>query len=311
MTRIAALFLTVALGATTPAVAQDAETLADIRQDLSALAYELQSLRREMSTTGASDVSVAGSTIDRVNQIEQAMQQLTSRTEELQNRIDRVVSDGTNRIGDLKFRLCELEEGCDIGALDQEDPLGGLAPATSGSAAPAGGSAAPAPATGGTETATAGAGAGAGTTGAASGGGASDLPIADPNLQLAAAEEQDYRRAASALEAGEYQSAADQFEAFRQTYPGGPLDAAARLGQGRAFEGLDNTREAARAYLDVYSGSPDTPVAPEALWRLGAALAELGSTREACVTLAEVSNRYPDSDAVARAQEARSGLTCP
>ena len=295
MSRIAALLLSTVLFAS-PVAAQDDQTLADIRQDVSALSYELQRLKRELSTSGTSSVSVGGSTLDRVNQIEQALQTLTGRTEEIENRIERVVQDGSNRIGDLKFRLCELEEGCDIGSLDTEDPLGGAAPAGSSSAG--GGTATPAPAPQ----------MDSGNAGGADG--EAPLPLSDPDLQLAAAEEQDYRRARQALEAGEYQSAADQFEAFRTTYPGGPLDAAALLGQGRALEGLDNTREAARAYLDVYSGYPDTPVAPEALWRLGAALGELGSTREACVTLAEVPNRYPGSDAVARAEEARSGLSC-
>ncbi|SLN67603.1 tol-pal system protein YbgF [Roseivivax jejudonensis] len=303
LTRLAALCLSACLIAG-PVAAQDDQTLADIRQEVSALAFELQKLKRELSTTGGAQVNVAGSTLDRVNQIESALQRLTSRTEELQNRIDRVVSDGSNRIGDLKFRLCELEEGCDIGSLDTEDPLGGAAPETGGGPSLGGLDTQSGPVTpSDIET-----GPVAGSEGASEG--EAPLPLSDPNLQLAAAEEQDYRRARSALEAGEFQSAADQFASFRTTYPGGPLDAAALLGRGRALQGLGDTREAARAYLDVYSGYPDSPVAPDALWRLGAALGELGSVREACVTLAEVPNRYPGTDAVARAQEARSGLSC-
>ncbi|SFD73890.1 tol-pal system protein YbgF [Roseivivax sediminis] len=304
MTRIAALLVSASLFAM-PAAAQDGQTLADIRQEVSALAYELQSLKRELSTTGGANVNVAGSTLDRVNQIEQALQGLTSRTEELENRIDRVVSDGSNRIGDIKFRLCELEEGCDIGQLDTENPLGGSAPATSGSGPSLGGlegqgEVSPSDIEVGDDVE----GEGDAQTGAA------PLPLSDPSVQLAAAEEQDYRRAQEALDAGEYQSAADRFAQFRTTYPGGPLDAAALLGRGKALAGLGDTREAARAYLDVYSGYPDAPVAPEALWRLGAALGELGSTREACVTLAEVPNRYPGTEAVGQAEQARASLAC-
>ncbi len=310
MKRLAALLLSAALAAT-PVAAQDTGTLADIRQDISALAFELQKLKRELSTTGGSDVTVAGTTIDRVNQIESALQTLTARTEELQNRIDRVVSDGSNRIGDLKFRLCELEEGCDIGSLDTEDPLGGAAPASDAASGSASGDAAlPGVPTDGSATPAdieTGAAPEAGST---AGGSDDALPLSDPSVQLAAAEEQDYRRAREALDAGDFQAAADRFESFRQTYPGGPLDAAALLGRGKALEGLGSTRDAARAYLDVYSGYPESPVAPEALWRLGAALGELGSTREACVTLAEVPNRYPGTDAVAKAEEARAGLAC-
>ncbi|ETX30213.1 tol-pal system protein YbgF [Roseivivax isoporae LMG 25204] len=299
--RFAASLTLAALVAAGPVTAQDDATLADIRQDISSLAFEVQRLKRELSTTGQGGVQVAGSVIDRVNAIEAELTRLTSRTEEMQNRVDRVVQDGTNRIGDLKFRLCELEEGCDIGALGTEDPLGGTAPQTGGAALPA-----EVPTDGSATVADI-------ETGGSDGGsatGEAPLPLADSGTQLAAAEEQDYRRAQEALASGDFQRAADLFASFRETYPGGPLDAAALLGQGHALDGLGQPREAARAYLDVYSGSPDSPSAPEALWRLGAKLGELGSVREACVTLAEVPNRYPGTDAVARAAEERAKYSC-
>ena len=50
------LFLSaaVALGLqSVPAMAQDAETLADVRQELTVLFVEVQKLKRELSTTGA------------------------------------------------------------------------------------------------------------------------------------------------------------------------------------------------------------------------------------------------------------------
>ena len=40
---------------------------------------------------------------------------------------DRVVADGTNRVGDLEYRVCEMEEGCDIATLGKTKPLGGEA----------------------------------------------------------------------------------------------------------------------------------------------------------------------------------------
>jgi hypothetical protein len=45
----------------------------------------------------------------------------------LQIRVDSVVRDGTNRVGDLEFRLCELEADCDIGepGRDAEPRRGG------------------------------------------------------------------------------------------------------------------------------------------------------------------------------------------
>ena len=94
------------------AQAQDAQTLADVRQELTVLNVEVQKLRRELSTTGGASVAVTGgSVLERVNAMESELQRLTSKTEELENRINRVVADGTNRIGDLEFRLVELEGG--------------------------------------------------------------------------------------------------------------------------------------------------------------------------------------------------------
>lgn len=267
--RFGAIILAFALGAG-PLPAQQTETLADIRQDLTALFYEVQRLRTELSTTGATDVAVSGSTLDRVNAIEAELQRLTSQTEELQFRIGQVVADGSNRIGDLEFRLCELEPDCDIANLSGTPTLGGrTAPAS-----------VPAP------------------------------QPTDSGTELAVGEETDFARAQEALAAGDFQSAADQFAAFREAYPGGPLEAAALVGQGRALEGVGDARSAARVYLDAYSGYPDAAVASEALYRLGMTLAEIGSVPEACATLAEVSVRFPGAPEVADAQVARSSLGC-
>ena len=77
--------------------AQDQQTLADIRQELTVLYVEVQRLKREMSTTGAPSVDVAGSSVlDRVSAMEEELQRLTAKTEELDNRVQRVVADGTN-----------------------------------------------------------------------------------------------------------------------------------------------------------------------------------------------------------------------
>src|SRR6056297_778638 len=110
-----------------PAAAQDRDqTLADVRQELSVLWVEMQKLKRELVTTGGPQVNVQGtSALDRINSIESELTRLISRTEELQNRVDRIVTDGTNRIGDLEFRLVELEGG-DVSKLGETTTLGGV-----------------------------------------------------------------------------------------------------------------------------------------------------------------------------------------
>ncbi|WP_306152732.1 tol-pal system protein YbgF [Roseovarius sp. MMSF_3281] len=258
--------------------AQDrTETLADIRQELSVLYVEIQKLKRELNTTGgAGQLSSGGSLLDRVNAIEGELQRLTSKTEELEFRVGRVAEDGANRIGDLEFRLCELEEGCDIGALGESTTLGGVEGAT---------------------------GDGAVLPDAGSGGDAG-------GPQMAVAEQSDFDAAKAAMEAGSYEAAAEKFAAFRQTYPGGPLTGQAGLLQGESLEGAGQLTQAARVYLDLFSADPNGDVAPQALFRLGRSLGRLGKTEEACVTLAEVETRFPQSDAVLEAQSSMRNLGC-
>ncbi|EDM70357.1 hypothetical protein RAZWK3B_06692 [Roseobacter sp. AzwK-3b] len=281
MHRIVTILTVLALSLPGQAMAQaNTETLADIRQELSVLFVELQKLKRELNTTGAAgQLSGSGTVIERVNAIESELQRLTAKTEELQFKVERVAEDGANRIGDLEFRLCELETDCDIGALGDSTTLGGIDTSASGAS-------------------------GAALSAQPSEGGEPEAP------QLAVSEEADFKRAKEALDAGEHAAAAEQFATFQQTYPGGPLTARAGLLRGQALEAGGQMKEAARAYLDTFSSDNNGPEAAEALFRLGSALGALGQTEQACVTLAEVGNRFPGDSAVGQAQAAMSNLGC-
>jgi tol-pal system protein YbgF len=253
------------------ALAQD-QSLADIRQEMSVLYTEVQKLKTELSTTAGANVNISGDTLQRVDAIEAALARQTAKIEQLENRINRVVSDGTNRIGDLEFRLCELETGCDIATLGETSTLGG----------------------------------GAATPTVPSVGTAPD----DGQAELAIGERSDFERAEEALASGDFRSAADQFAAFTQAYPGGPLSADAHFMRGEALGQLGEWNTAARAYLESFSGHPSAPRAPEALYKLGLALNELGQTTEACLMLQEVSTRYPSSEQVPLAGQSRQSLGC-
>ena len=171
--------------------AQDAQTLADIRAEISQLQADFNSLKSELVTSGAAATGVAGGdALQRMDAIEAELVRLTAKTEEVELKLNRVVTDGTNRIGDLEFRLCELEEGCDIAALPETTPLGGVALG--------GGAVAPVqpsdPAAAGT---------------------------AGP--ELAIGEQNDFDRAKEVLGSGDFRTAADLFATFTQSYAGGPL----------------------------------------------------------------------------------------
>lgn len=253
--------------------AQDrAATLTDIRQQLSVLYAEVESLRDELSASGGAATGVAGTTpLERLGAIEAELQRLTAKTEQLEFRINRITVDGTNRIGDLEFRLCELEENCDIGSLGETPSLGGVDSAAQ----------IPSPA---------------------------DGSATGPSL--AVGEQADFDAARTDLSEGNLQSAADRFAAFVSAYPGSPLSADAYYLRGEALEGLGQLSGAARAYLDSFSGDPEGAVAPDALFKLGTSLAALGQVSDACVTLAEVANRFASSPAVPDANAAMQELGC-
>lgn len=260
-----------------PAMAQDnSGTLADIRQELTLLYGQIRTLGQELNTTGApTGLQGGGTALDRVNAIESELQRLIAQTEEMQFRIDRIVQDGTNQIGDLEFRLCELEPNCDISKLGETPTLGGGALPVAPTAPPP------------------------------------QQPLPESGPQLAIGEERDFQAAEEALAAGDFRSAAEQYAAFGTTYPGSPLGPAAELGRGEALEGLGDVREAARAYLAAFQADPTQGVAPDALYHLGNALGQLGKTAEACVTLGEVSLRFPQaSDAIEEAKNQMQSIGC-
>lgn len=127
-----ALALTMAL----PLAAEE-PSLADLRTELSEVRARLQMLRSELVASGATGFQAAGgdAAIDRMNAMEQRLARLTDRTEQLQNRIERIIDDSNRRIADLEFRLCEMDETCDLAALTMPPPLAGgstapVAPAT-------------------------------------------------------------------------------------------------------------------------------------------------------------------------------------
>ncbi len=267
-----ALVLAAALLLPLPAMAQDrAQTLADIRQELGLLRGEIDALRMELNTTGMAQGSGAsGPALMRLDTIEAALTALTAKAEALELRLNRVVQDGTNRIGDIEFRLTELAGG-DLAAIPPTPPLGG------GTAAPV------APAT-------------------------PTPPAGGP--QMAVGEQADFDRAREVLGQCDFRTAEALLKTFTETYLAGPLTQEAHFLRGEALAQLGETANSARAYLEAFSGDPNGARAPEALLKLGQSLAALGQGPEACVTLQEVGVRYPGGQPAMEAQAAMQGLGC-
>ena len=218
MMRFAGMVLAAVLSAVGVAQAQDQQTLADIRQELTVLHVEIQRLKREFSTTGLPAPNLSGSSVlERVDAIEAELQRLTRQTEQLNQRVLNIVTDGTNRIGDLEFRLVELEGG-DVSTLGETTTLGGET--QSGSLLPRR---------------------------------RPNLKRAcRVNWQLES--RLTLMLPAQALADGDFQTAVNLFSQFDQSYPGSPLGAQANFRRGQALEGLGDTREAARAFLASFTG---------------------------------------------------------
>lgn len=267
--------------------AQDQQqTLADIRVELGALAAEFNALKAELVASGAAaNGSAGGDALTRMDTIEAELARLNAQTEAIELKLNRVVSDGTNRIGDLEYRLCEVTDGCDpstLGATPALGDAGGVAPAE--------------PLAAGTAT---GVDAGAGT-GSDTGAG----------VELAVAEQEDFDHAKAVYGQSDFTGAADLFATYAQDYPGGPLVPEALYLRGEALNQLGDTSNAARAYLDAFNANPAGPFAPDALLKLGQGLGTLGQVPEACVTLGEVGVRFPTSAAATQSVAAMQGLGC-
>ncbi len=269
-----------------PAMAQDkAQTLADMKAELAQLAAGFLTLKQELVTTGAAtNGSAGGDALQRLDAIEAELTRLTAKTEAVEQKVNAVVADGTNRIGDIEFRVCELTKGCDPGSLPATPDLGAMAD----------GVAAAKPAKGATKPADAAA------------------PAADATggVELAVNEKAEFDRAKGVLDSGDFPGAADLFKTYAQSYPGGPLVPQADLYRGDALNQTGDTSNAARAYLDAFSANQSGALAGQALTKLGQALGKLGQGPEACVTLAEVGKRFPGSGDEANAKAAMAAQGC-
>ncbi|WP_255329576.1 tetratricopeptide repeat protein [Paracoccus albicereus] len=262
-----------------PAFAQDGPTLADLQADLRTLSADLQSLRGELMASGQLGYAAAGgdTAIDRMNAMEAQIATLTGQAEQLQNRIRRVVADGTTRLGDIEFRLCEMDPNCDLSSLMNQPELG----STGNSGMPA----MPAPASGAA--------------------GAPPRPAA-----TTASEQADFDRAREVLGQGDFRRAAELFAAVAETHAGGPLTAQALYLRGIALERAGDQDGAAGAWLESFAADPEGSSAADSLLRLATVIGEKGDPLAACLYLAEIPVRFGGSDAAVEAESRMAQLNC-
>ncbi|MBK4214793.1 tetratricopeptide repeat protein [Paracoccus caeni] len=249
-------------------------TLADLRVQLDALRGDFQQLRAELVASGAAGYQAAGgdAAIDRMNAMEQQLARLTDRTEQLQNRINRIVSVGGERLDELEFRLCEMDETCDLSQLTGTNLNGD-----------GGGDVTVLPST----------------------------PTAPGNGTAATAQEQaDFDAASEVLSSGDFARAAEMFDQVAKTHAGGPLTGEALYLRGMALERTGNTRAAAASWLEGFSADPDGPRAGESLLNIAEVIENDGDPTAACLYLAEVPARFPGTPMAETAETRMSRLLC-
>jgi tol-pal system protein YbgF len=114
-------------------------------------------------------------------------------------------------------------------------------------------------------------------------------------IDFADAPRQQFAAAVDAYRNGQYAQAEDQFKAFIVVNGSHRLVPDAIFYLGETYFQRSRPREAAEQYLKLSTDYAKSARAPEGMLRLGQSLAALGSSEQACATLAEVSKRYPNA----------------
>ena len=174
-------------------------------------------------------------------------------------------------------------------------------------------------------TAPAGAAAAAGATAAAPGPAGAPAPPATapapappPTATTATSEEvRDYETAFGLYRAGKYADAIDRFQAFLQTHPSSEFADNALFWMGESYFKLNDFEQAAVAFDRVVKRFPKGNKVPDALYRQGVSLQEIGMRTgqqstygpAACQIFRRITDEYPNSERVAEAR--RQLEKCP
>lgn len=231
---------------------------------------------------GAVEPTVAASFEVRISQLEDEMQSLTGRIEEIGHNTDLLKSQLDRLQKDIDFRLTALEKGgAPAGA------AGGGSASANPQTAPAGQEEAPPTA-----------------PGKMSLGPGQVLPVGNSQQQY------DYARAL--LIQQDYAGAEKAFTAFVNTHPDDKLAGPAQYWLGETYYVRGNYDQSAKAFAEGYQRYPKSDKAPDTLLKLGMSLAQLKRTKDACVLYKELDVKYPSASASVKqaAQRERQRAGC-
>ncbi|WP_374544697.1 tol-pal system protein YbgF [Rhodoblastus sp.] len=105
----------------------------------------------------------------------------------------------------------------------------------------------------------------------------------------------EYDVAADQLRAQRYAAAQQAFAAFVQRNPHSRLIAPAIYHLGESYYYQQRHREAAEQFLKIATDYAKSPVAPDAMVKLGVSLNALGAKEQACAFFSELPRKYPNA----------------
>jgi tol-pal system protein YbgF len=105
----------------------------------------------------------------------------------------------------------------------------------------------------------------------------------------------EYDSAAEQLKSQHYDAAQRAFSAFVQKNPHNRLIAPAIYHLGESYSYQNRHREAAEQFLKIATDFSKSPVAPDAMVKLGVSLNALGAKEQACAFFSEVPRKYPNA----------------
>lgn len=128
----------------------------------------------------------------------------------------------------------------------------------------------------------------------------------------AAGPDEAYAHAMSLLRKGDYEAAEVALTAFLEAHGNSRLAGNAQYWLGETYYVRARYQDAARAFLAGYQTYASSPKAPDSLLKLGITLLALGQTQDGCLALSEVSRTFPKApqSVKLRAEQERSRAGC-
>jgi len=281
----------------------------------------------------AQDSSTAARQEVRIQELEGQIRQLNGQIEELSFRNQQLTNRVDKLIADMDFRLRELEGGGGAameGDAGPADTQTGVAPSDSAESADA---APEQPAAGGTRSSTVGqpqvlgtlsqgeldaqskqlnrsadpAAAAAAAAGAAGTSASEEGQVAatQPYALPGATPDEQYQYAFDLLRQNKYGDAEQALGTFVEQNPDHPLAGNANYWLGETYYVRQDYQNAAITFADGSQKYPKSGKAPDSLLKLGMSLAALGETADACLALAELTERYPNASGSVKQRAAK------